>query len=107
MSQKTGTLRPFQAHALEFAALDVLEAIVLRQRLVDEGVLAGAGVSGWPLRLVGAAVLGSYTTFSAWLFETEVLVEQGDRQRAVLNIVASVLLGLGAVAVGWEVGGLV
>ena len=41
------------------------------------GVLAGAGASGWPLRLAGAALLGSFTTFSTWLFESGALVEGG------------------------------
>jgi CrcB protein len=70
------------------------------------GVLAGAGASGWSLRLAGAALLGSYTTFSTWLVESAALVDEGDAGRAVLNIVGSVLLGLGAVAAGWALGGV-
>jgi CrcB protein len=69
------------------------------------GVLAGAGVSGWWLRLFGAALLGSYTTFSTWIYDTTVLAEEGAALGAVLNIVVSVLLGLAAVAAGWAIGG--
>ena len=68
------------------------------------GVLAGAGVSGWPLRLAGAALVGTYTTFSTWIFDSQQLFATRDARRAILNIVASVLLGLAAVALGWAVG---
>jgi fluoride exporter len=69
------------------------------------GVLAGAGASGWTLRLAGAALLGSYTTFSAWFYESGALVEDGYAPLGALNIVVSVLLGLAAVAAGWGLGG--
>jgi CrcB protein len=69
------------------------------------GVLAGAGAAGWTLRLAGAALLGSYTTFSTWLFESGALVEEGYAGRAVQNIIGSALLGLGAVGFGWALGG--
>jgi CrcB protein len=69
------------------------------------GVLAGAGVAGWPLRLAGAALLGAYTTFSTWMFDTQQLFATRDPRRAILNIAGSVLLGLAAVALGWGVGG--
>lgn len=69
------------------------------------GALAGAGASGWPLRLAGAALLGSYTTFSTWMFESGWLLEDSDLRGAGLNVVGSLLLGLGAVALGWAAGG--
>jgi CrcB protein len=68
------------------------------------GVLAGAGVSGWSLRLFGAALLGSYTTFSAWMFDAQQLIELRDARRTLANIAGSVLLGLAAVALGWALG---
>jgi CrcB protein len=68
------------------------------------GILAGAGVAGWPLRLAGAALLGSYTTFSAWMVETGELWERGRLRAAGLNVVGSLALGLAAVALGWAVG---
>jgi CrcB protein len=68
------------------------------------GVLAGAGVAGWALRLAGAALLGSYTTFSTWIFDSQQLIELRDARRAAANIVGSLLLGLAAVALGWALG---
>jgi CrcB protein len=68
------------------------------------GVLAGGGVSGWPLRLAGAALLGSYTTFSTWMFDSQQMAASRDLRRALLNIAGSIVLGLAAVALGWFVG---
>jgi fluoride exporter len=70
------------------------------------GALAGDGLSGWPLRLAGAALLGSYTTFSTWIVDTGRMAGSGDdRVWAGVNLVGSLLLGLGAVAAGWAIGG--
>jgi CrcB protein len=80
-------------------AINVTGSLVL-------GVLAGAGLSGWSLRLAGAALLGSYTTFSTWIVDTGRMAQSpGDRTWAALNLVASLLLGLGAVSAGWAIGG--
>ena len=68
------------------------------------GALAGAGVSGWTLRLAGAALLGSYTTFSTWMFDSQQLYETGAPRRAMANVAGSVTLGLVAVALGWAIG---
>jgi CrcB protein len=68
------------------------------------GVLAGAGTSGWPLRLAGAALLGSYTTFSTWIFDSQQLLAVRSARAATLNIVGSALLGLAAVAIGFAAG---
>lgn len=48
--------------------------------------------------LVG--VIGAFTTFSAFSWETLVLFEQGDMFRATLNIVGSVMLCVIAAAAG-------
>lgn len=68
------------------------------------GVLAGAGTAGWPLRLAGAALIGSFTTFSTWMLESGRLAEEGELLAAGVNVVGSLLLGLGAVALGWSIG---
>jgi CrcB protein len=70
------------------------------------GVLGGAGVAGWPLRLAGAALLGSYTTFSTWIVDTGSLARAGEWREATANLVASAALGLAAVSVGWALGSL-
>jgi fluoride exporter len=68
------------------------------------GLLAGLSLSGNALVLAGTATLGSYTTFSTWMLDTWRLGEEGGRVVAALNVVVSVGLGLGAVALGRLVG---
>ena len=69
------------------------------------GLLAGAAVGGDAFTLAGAATLGSYTTFSTWMFETQRLVEEGELATAAANIAVSVAVGLGAAALGRAIGG--
>ena len=45
-------------------------------------------------------ILGGYTTFSSFSFETYSLLRDGEMWRAILNAVGSVLLGLIAVWLG-------
>ena len=69
------------------------------------GFLVGFSVKGDALVLAGTATLGSYTTFSTWMFETQRLAEDGDLAPALLNVGLSLALGVGAAAVGSLVGG--
>ena len=46
-------------------------------------------------------VLGAFTTFSSFGYETLALLRSGENGRALLNVAANVLLGLGAVWLGW------
>ncbi len=64
------------------------------------GVLAGAELHGDALLLAGTAVLGSYTTFSTWMFESHRLGEDGELPLALLNVAASLVVGVGAAALG-------
>lgn len=68
------------------------------------GILAGASVGGDALLLVGTGVLGSFTTFSTWMLETERLAEDGERRLALANVVLPAVAGLAAAALGWAVG---
>lgn len=68
------------------------------------GVLAGVAVRGDSRLLWGTALLGSYTTFSTWMFETRRLGERGERVAAALNVVLSLAVGVGAVALGRAIG---
>ena len=54
-------------------------------------------------RFLTVGVLGGYTTFSTWMYETHQLIDGGDVDRAVLNIAGSTLAGL--VAGLWAVAG--
>jgi fluoride exporter len=68
------------------------------------GLFAGAALRGTSLELAGTAGIGSYTTFSTWMLETERLSEDGDLGLAALNVVASVALGVAIAALGWWIG---
>jgi CrcB protein len=50
--------------------------------------------------------IGAYTTFSTFMLESWRLAEVGDMLPALANVGVSVVLGLGAVAVGLGVGRL-
>jgi len=69
------------------------------------GLLVGLGLHGDAYLLAGTAVLGSYTTFSTWMFESHRLAEDGERPLFWANIVLSLVLGVGAAAVGRIIGG--
>jgi fluoride exporter len=68
------------------------------------GLLAGLAIEGDALVLMGAATLGSYTTFSTWMLETNRLAEDGKTLAAVINILLSLSVGIGAVALGRAIG---
>jgi fluoride exporter len=64
------------------------------------GLLAGSALDGDARLVLGAGVLGSYTTFSTWMLETQRLGEAGKRQIALANLLLSIVLGLAAIALG-------
>jgi fluoride exporter len=68
------------------------------------GLLGGVGLSGEELLLAGTATLGSYTTFSTWMLESQRLAEDADSSGALLNILLSLAVGVGAAAVGHAIG---
>jgi fluoride exporter len=68
------------------------------------GVLHGAGAAGDTMLLAGTGLLGSFTTFSTWMIESERLAAEGEAGPAAANIGVSLALGLAAVALGWAVG---
>lgn len=70
------------------------------------GLLAGASIGGDGRLLLGAGALGSYTTFSTWMLETQRLGELGKWRMAVTNLMLGIALGLAAAALGRQLGTL-
>lgn len=68
------------------------------------GVLAGATLHGDGYRIVAGGLLGAYTTFSTWMFDSSRLWEEGSRGLAVANVAVSLVLGLAAVWLGRQIG---
>jgi CrcB protein len=64
------------------------------------GVITGLALSGDQALLAGTAAVGSYTTFSTWMLETQRLTEERQHRMAVLNVIASLALGIAAAALG-------
>jgi CrcB protein len=68
------------------------------------GLLVGLGLAGDRLLLAGTATIGSYTTFSTWMLESQRLVEDGELVTAGGNVLVSLGVGLGAIALGRFIG---
>jgi fluoride exporter len=68
------------------------------------GVLVGAAVGGDAYRLEGTGLIGGFTTFSTWVFESHRLGEDGELRLGVLNLAVSLGLGLGAAWAGKRIG---
>ncbi|MET7713030.1 fluoride efflux transporter CrcB [Streptomyces sp. NPDC005407] len=67
--------------------------------LLTGAVAAGAASSQVQL-LIGTGLCGALTTYSTFSYETLRLVEDGAKFYAAVNVIASVVAGLGAVFVG-------
>jgi len=69
------------------------------------GLLAGLALGREEALLAGTATVGSYTTFSTWMFETHRLAEDGRLPLALANVALSLALGIAATLVGRWLGG--
>lgn len=78
--------------------VNVLGAFVL-------GVLVGTALDQDAYRLTGTGLVGGFTTFSTWMFESHRLSEDGEARLGVLNFVFSLVLGVGAAWAGRQLGG--
>jgi CrcB protein len=58
------------------------------------GALAGAALRGDALRLAGTGLLGAFTTFSTWAFESHRLAEDGQGVLGLANFAVSLGLGV-------------
>jgi CrcB protein len=68
------------------------------------GLLVGAAVDGDAYWLAGTGLVGAFTTFSTWALESHRLGEDGQLRLGILNFVISLILGVGAVWLGQQVG---
>jgi CrcB protein len=69
------------------------------------GLLSGAGAGGDLALLAGTATLGSYTTFSTWMFETHRLGEDGELAAGARNALGCLAAGVAAAALGRAIAG--
>jgi fluoride exporter len=68
------------------------------------GLLTGLALGHDEALLAGTAAVGSYTTFSTWMLETQRLAEERQYRKAVVNVAISLVLGVAAAAVGRLIG---
>src|SRR5271166_4984898 len=68
------------------------------------GLLTGLALGHDQALLFGTAAVGSYTTFSTWMLETQRLAEERQYRKALVNVVISLVLGVAAAAVGRQIG---
>jgi CrcB protein len=68
------------------------------------GLLTGLALSADQALLAGTAAVGSYTTFSTWMFETQRLTEERQNRSAAINVIVSLVLGVAAAALGRWIG---
>jgi len=68
------------------------------------GLLTGLALDHDAALLAGTAAVGSYTTFSTWMYETQRLGEERQHRSAAANIAVSLVLGVAAAALGRWVG---
>ena len=64
------------------------------------GLAAHHGISTRVLTVVGTGLLGAFTTFSTFTFDTVGLAERGRSTGAAANVGVSLVVGLGAAALG-------
>lgn len=68
------------------------------------GLLTGLALGHDEALLAGTAAVGSYTTFSTWMLETQRLAEERQHRKVVVNVVVSLVLGVAAAAAGRLIG---
>jgi CrcB protein len=74
------------------------------------GLLTGAGlhhgISATWVTVAGTGLIGAYTTFSTFTFDTVRLTEHGQWGFSLVNLLVSVVAGIGAAAAGLALGSL-
>jgi fluoride exporter len=81
-------------------AVNVSGAVIL-------GLITGLALGYDEALLAGTAAVGSYTTFSTWMLETQRLAEERQHGKAAVNVIASLAAGVAAAALGRLLGQLI
>jgi fluoride exporter len=68
------------------------------------GVLVGAALEHDAYRVAGTGLIGAFTTFSTWVFESHRLGEDGELGLGMVNFVASLVLGVALAWAGRHIG---
>lgn len=82
--------------------VNVLGAALLSILLVL--VLGGVWTRPYVREFAGVGILGSFTTFSTWMVQSQTLIDDGHPERALAYLVGSLLLGLLAAVAGLTFG---
>jgi len=69
------------------------------------GLIGGLALSRHAALIADTAFIGSYTTFSTWMLETQRLGEERQVRHAVTNLVASIVFGIAAGLLGQWIAG--
>ena len=78
-------------------AVNVSGAVIL-------GLITGLALGHDQALLAGTAAVGSYTTFSTWMLETQRLTEERQHRKAIVNVAVSLAAGVVAAALGRLIG---
>lgn len=68
------------------------------------GILVSSAIGDDGLRVVGVGLLGSFTTFSTWMLESERAAEDGKTRTAVANVAISLAVGVALAWAGMQIG---
>lgn len=95
---------PEQSGQIPWAILvvNVVGAALLALLLVF--VLEGTSTAPYLREFAGVGILGSFTTFSTWMVQSQTLIDDGHPERALAYLGGSLLLGLLAAMAGLVLG---